>query len=384
MTAFVETQSTTEGWTHTALAQVLRFGVAAVDTAGELVSALGRDRAVLITSARGARSDAASRLARALGDRLVDVFDGGRSHTPWPVVTRATEAARSAAADVVVSLGGGSCIDLAKAVTYFLQEDPPEADAGSPFDRAAVAHLSVPTTYSGSEVTAMFATLDPTGSRKVGRTVLNLAPQAVIYDPMLTVGLPATVTAETAFNALAHALEGSFATSATPEAQVIGVEAVRRIVDALPAAMADPTALSPRIELLTGACLAARCLQNGRMGIHHGLAQVLGAVTGLPHGTAHAVLLPHTIRFVEPSVRPRLERVASALGVADVPALLAGLQAHVGLPVSLAACGLQREQLHAVAAAAPDNRNVKASVVPITAADALNILLAAFGAGATD
>ena len=98
-------------------------------------------------------------------------------------------------------------------------------------------------------------------------------------------------------NALAHCVEVVYSPHRTPEAEAIALAGARRIFNALPLVVDDPDDVDVRASMLEGAALAGRCLQNGTMGVHHGLAQLVGGRTGIPHGLANAVILPHAMRF---------------------------------------------------------------------------------------
>ncbi len=102
------------------------------------------------------------------------------------------------------------------------------------------------------------------------------APIAVVYDPLLTLSTPVRVSAETGMNALAHCVEAAYSPRRTPEAEAIALAGARRLASALPAVVDDPDDVEARTDALAGAALAGRCLQNSSMGVHHGLAQLVG------------------------------------------------------------------------------------------------------------
>jgi alcohol dehydrogenase len=141
----------------------------------------------------------------------------------------------------------------------------------------------------------------------------------------------------------------------------------------------DPTDVDVRASMLEGAALAGRCLQNGTMGVHHGLAQLVGGRTGIPHGLANAVILPHAIRFNFEAVPDELRRVGDAMGSADDPAAaVATLIDQIGLPTRLGDCGVTLEDLDAVARLSQSNGNVGNNPRPVSEDDARAILAAAY------
>ena len=369
---------TAPAWTHTGYAQRLHFGPGRLADVPAILRELGRQRALLVTTEGRLASDDGRRLVAALGGRLASTFAGARSHVPTTTVQAALQQARRDGIDAVVSFGGGSCADLGKAVGYFVEQE-----AGTPgaswADRPAVPHVAVPTTYSGAELTPFFGMTDEAARRKQGAGGPTVAPLAAVYDPEVTLSTPPRVSAETGMNALAHCIEAAYSPARTPEAEAVARAGVARIASALPAVVADPADLAARSAMLAGAVLGGRCLQNAGMGVHHGLAQLLGGRTRIPHGLANAVLLAHAVRFNLDAVPAELRAVGEALGDADDPAgAIARLVARLGLPDRLSACGVTEDDVEAVAHLSQSAPTVAANPKPVTEADARAILDAAF------
>jgi maleylacetate reductase len=367
----------TADWNHTGYAQRIVFGAGSVRLLPELLRSVGARRALLVTTEGRLASDDGARVRRSLGSDLASTFAEVESHVPAPLALRAVEQARTDAVDAVVSFGGGSCADLGKAVCFFTEQQ-----AGIPStswaDRPALPHISIPTTYSGAELTPFFGMTDPSTRTKSGAGGPTTAPIAAVYDPELTTSTPVRVSAETGLNALAHCVEVVWSPSRTPEAEAIALAGARRIFAALPLVVDDPGDLSVRAAMLEGAVLGGRCLQNASMGVHHGLSQLVGGRTGIAHGLANAVILPHAIRYNADVVPDAVARLAEALGVDDLAAAVADLVHRVGLPTQLADCGVTLEDVEAVARQAPGNHNVANNPKPVTAEDALGILTAAY------
>jgi len=366
-------------WTHTGYAQQIRFGAGSVASLPEILKAAGARRVMLVTTAGRSSSEDGRRVVEILGRVLTSTFADAESHVPATAVQSALRQARRDAVDGLVSFGGGSCADLAKAVAFFTEQE-----AGTPgasyLDRPVLPHVSIPTTYSGAELTPFFGMTDPTTRHKSGAGGPTSAPIAAVYDVELTLGTPARVSAETGMNALAHCVEAAWSPVRTPEAEAIAIAGARHIFSALPAVVADPRDLAARSSMLEGAALGGRCLQNASMGVHHGLAQLVGGRTGIAHGLANAVLLPHTIRFTADAVPEAIEKMAVACGVA--PAAFAdavgALVLALGLPTHLEECGVDPEDLAAVARLSQSNAGVRANPRPVTEEDANAILDAAW------
>jgi alcohol dehydrogenase class IV len=362
-------------WVHTGYAQQIVFGAGSVERVADVVRETGSRRVLLVTTEGRLASSGGERLTKRLGRLVGSTFAGTRSHVPTSIVQEAVRQARADGVDGVVSFGGGSCADLGKAVCFFIEQE-----AGTPgasyLHRPALPHVSIPTTYSGAELTPFFGMTDEATRQKSGSGGPTIAPVAAIYDPELTLDTPGRVSAETGMNALAHGVECAWSPARTPEAEAVALACIERVASALPAVVERPLDLGPRTRMLEGAVLGGRCLQNATMGVHHGLAQLIGGRTGIPHGLANAVLLAHSVRFNADAVD--LTRIGLALGDADDPAgAIDRIRAAVGLPATLSECGVAEEDLDAVARLALRSHNVLANPKPVTEEDARSILEAA-------
>jgi maleylacetate reductase len=365
-------------WTHTGFAQRIHFGPGAVELAHDVVRETGARRVMVVTTSGRRESEAGERLIAKLGRAVVGVYDGTQSHVPTTAVEQAVQLARGEQIDGLVSFGGGSCADLGKAVCWFL-----EREAGTPgasyVDRPIVAHVSIPTTYSGAELTPFFGMTDVAARHKSGGGGPTIAPLAAIYDPVLTFDTPTRVSAETGMNALAHGVECAYSPMRSPEAEAIALACIRLVAAALPSVVDDPFDIDARSRMLTGAMLGGRCLQNASMGVHHGLAQLVGGRTGVPHGLANALLLAHAVRFTAEAVPDEASRIGEALGDPDDPAgAIDRLRERLGLPANLADCGVTLEDLDAVVRMSAGNHSISANPRPVSEDDARAILASAF------
>jgi maleylacetate reductase len=280
------------------------------------------------------KADAAAAVSAQLGDDLAWRIPEVVQHVPVAAVARALEAALDVTAGVLVSIGGGSATGLAKAIAR---------DAGLPI-------VAVPTTYAGSEMTPIWGQSDQ-GAKTTGSDP-QVLPRIVVYDPALTVSMPAELTAASGMNALAHAVESLYAPDATPKSREVAQEAIRALAQGLPGAVRQPDDLSARTRTLRGAWLAGWALGGTTMGLHHKLAHVLGGTYHLPHAAVHSVLLPHVAAFNAPAAPSAFSQAADALGV-DGPAAVAPalfqLAAQLKAPTSLADLGLGLDAIEWVA-----------------------------------
>jgi len=249
--------------------------------------------------------------------------------------------------DGVLSLGGGSAIDLGKAISA-------EAD---------VPVVSVPTTYSGAEWTAFFGIRDPGRRMRGGGAGATLG--GVVYEPTLTLSLPREETVGTALNALAHCAEALYVQGHNPDADAHALTGARLIGDSLPRVVEAPRDLEARTELLEGAMYGGMALGGSMLALGHAMAQALGGRYGLPHGAMNALSLPPALRFnaaVEPGA---VRRFGEALGTAD-PALRVEELARLGGFRRLRDFGIPEEDLPGVAAAVVERAGAKANPRPAT------------------
>ena len=363
-------------WTHTGFAQRIHFGTDAIDRVADVVKEVGGRRALLVTTEGRLASEAGQRVVKRLSRVLASTFSDVRSHVPTSAVQAAVNQARTDDVDCVVSFGGGSCADLGKAVCIFVEQQ-----AGTPgvsyIDRPVLPHVSIPTTYSGAELTPFFGMTDEATRQKSGAGSPTVAPIAAIYDPVVTLDTPPRVSAETGMNALAHGVECAYSPARTPEAEAIALACIYRVAQALPTVVEAPDDLQARTRMLEGAVLGGRCLQNASMGVHHGLSQLVGGRTGIPHGLANGVILAHAIRFNADAID--LGGIAHALGDdADAAAAVDRIRDQIGLPARLSDCGVTDDDVDAVVRLSQSNPNVRNNPKPVSEDDARAILEAAF------
>lgn len=296
------------------------FGAGSRDQVAREAEALRGDRVMLIAE-RGT-----DEIAELLGRRVVLQWGEIVQHVPVDLADRAREAAAAAGIDLIVCVGGGSATGLAKAIAL---------TARRPI-------LAVPTTYAGSEQTTIYGL---TGDRhkQTGKS-LDVLPRTVIYDPELTVGIPASVTGPSAFNALAHSVEALYAPGCTPVITALAKEAIAAIRDSLPRVMAAPADVDARGTLLYGAYLSGVALGATSAAFHHKICHVLGGTFDLVHADAHSVVLPHALAFNAPAIPDEMTSLGEVLGAEPAGALW-DLAVESGVPTSLSSLGLAEADL---------------------------------------
>jgi alcohol dehydrogenase class IV len=331
---------------------VIHWGAGCVtERLGEELDRVGARRVLLVTT-RSAVSDA--RLAPAvealLGGRLAGRATIGE-HAPARSIMAAVEVARDARADALVSLGGGSPIDGAKALAFSLATGvdltAPDAPRRSREPRRApvVPHVAIPTTLSAAELSAA-AGFSAEGTReKVGVSGPDLCAAAVLYDAALAVHTPLALWLSTGIRAVDHAVETVLAPGDHPLPDAAALEALRRLRIGLLAVRASPGDPASRTECQLGAWLSDLLPGVAARGLSHTLGKRLGSRHGIPHGVTSCLLLPHVLAYLGPRSPEKTARIAEALGGVDAAAAVAGLVARLDLPRHLSAWKLSDAEL---------------------------------------
>lgn len=303
---------------------VFRTGAATGAVAGE-AARLGLRRPLVVCGRRG--SETARAVAGALGPACAGVHEGALPHVPVEAADEVVAVARAAGADGCVAVGGGSAIGLGKALAL----------------RTGLPLIAVPSTYAGSEATAVWG-LTENGAKRTGNDPV-VAPRSILYDPALTLSLPVPLSVTSGINAVAHAAEALYAPDRSPLTALMAADGVRAMAGALPGIAADPGATGPRGRALYAAWLCGSCLGATTMGLHHKLCHVLGGTFGLPHAETHTVVLPYALAYNAPAAPGAVAAVADALGADDAPRALRDLATRLGAPTSLAELGLKETDL---------------------------------------
>ncbi|MFY9807045.1 MAG: maleylacetate reductase [Pseudonocardiaceae bacterium] len=314
------TPAATSGFVHDVPASRVVFGTGRIRQVPEEVERFGAERVLLIAGRR--EKVYADELAAALGSRVVDRIGEVVMHVPVALATAAAERTERSGADLLVCLGGGSAIGLAKAVAL----------------RTRLPILAIPTTYAGSEMTPIWGLTD--GGRKTTGRDRTVLPATVVYDPALTTSLPIDISAASGMNALAHLIEALYAPDASPVTAVLAEEGIRVLADALSRVVVAPDDLDARACALYGAWLAGWVLGTAGMGLHHKICHVLGGAYNLPHAGTHSAVLPFVTAYNAPAAPAAMVHAARALGAQDPARALWELAERIGAPTSLAQVGM--------------------------------------------
>ena len=273
----------------------------------------GVTRVVVVTGRTLSASPLLERLTAQLGARCAAVFGGVRQHVPSSTVTALVRVMDQEGADGLVSFGGGSPIDTAKAALHarlMSASTPPSAD-GPP-------HVAVPTTLSAGEFTSVAGVTHEDTLTKLAIHDPRIAPRAVITDPTLTLATPAWLWAATGVRSLDHAVESIYAVRQHPFTEAVASRGLALLVEHLPRSMAGPAReqLAHRSYCQVAAWMAVFGMTNAGFGLSHALGHQIGPRWNVPHGVTSCITLPHVMRFMARLAPERFEPIARGLDVA--------------------------------------------------------------------
>lgn len=377
-------------------AQQVIFGVGALRQLPTALDDFGLRRALLCTTPHLTESGHVARLQALLGDRLAVVYDSVEPHVPDTQLDECLALAESHKVDVVIGLGGGSPIGMAKATALGLEarrRGIEQAQAAHSYDQPLVPNIAIPTTYAGSEMTPVYGvtrTQEDGSTRKVTVRDHKVTPKLTLYDPALTLDLPPVMTASTGINALAHCIESVYSATRNPLSTATALLGIRYITGSLVTCFNQPTDMAARTQMLIGAHMGGTCLSTVLMGVHHGTCHVLGGTAGVPHGVANSIILPHAIRYNSDQLGSLIAQAGEAMGItrngrsdqqmAEATAdAVHELVAQLGLPQRLRDASVPESLLPKLAENMLKSGSVRDNPKPVaTLDDAMGILQAAW------
>ena len=358
-------------------------------------------RALVVTDARLAGDDLFRAMVLALQDAGLAVSVDASTLPDVPVASAiaAAEAQRGFAADLVIGIGGGSCLDMAKCVALLLTHGGrPQDYFGELLVPGPILPLiAVPTTAgTGSEVTPVAVLSDSERTLKVGISSPHLIPVTAICDPELTMTCPPGLTAIAGADALTHAIEAFTAIrrpltpGLTQERVFVGknltsdhfaLRAISLLSEGLEAACRNGADAEARGKVMLGATLAGLAFGVAGTAAAHAIQYPIGALTHTAHGTGVACLMPYVMACNAPTIQPELAEIAGAMGVADADAVIPSLAAlfkRIGIPSTLRELGLAADKIDWVAEQSLGiTRLMQNNPRPMTPADMRQLLNAA-------
>jgi len=336
------------------------FGPGAIESLARQAALYGRRALVVTGKSSLAGSGHRDQILASLQEQglEIEIMSGVNPEPGLEEVGEGIRRLKECRAQLVIGIGGGSTIDVGKAVAALAGQSRPPEDYfyGREPEQRGCPFLAVPTTSgSGSEVTPN-SVLTHEGKKQSVRGPY-MWPVAAVVDPELTVSMPPAVTAHSGFDALTHAVEAYTSRGANPLTDLYALEAVKRIMAGLPETFKNGEHRPARESMSLAALLAGVALANARLGAVHGLAHAVGVASGKPHGLVCAVLLPHVMAFNMKTSRDRYASLRAAVaprgeggaGAAEkfIEQVIA-LQQELRLPRRLRDLGVKPEHFEAI------------------------------------
>ncbi|KFC64994.1 Alcohol dehydrogenase [Bosea sp. LC85] len=367
-------------------------------------------RALVVTDERLAADPAFAALIDAISRAGVatKVFSGTIAELPASCITAGVEAGRAFDPDLIIGIGGGSCIDAAKVIALILAHGGTASDYYGEFKipGPVLPLIAVPTTSgTGSEVTPVAVIADPDRAVKVGIASPHLIPHTAICDPELTYSCPPSLTAISGADALTHAIEAFTTIRRDPTATIAhehvflgknalsdhyALLAISHIAASLKPAYDNGTDTVARERLMLGATAAGLAFGTAGTAAAHAVQYPVGALTHTPHGAGVAVMLPYVMEFNRSHARAAMAEIADAMG-AETTGLsedqkasaaidaVAALFGSIGIPRTIAELGVGRDQMPLVAAQAMGaTRLIKNNPRPLDPESMAALVAAAF------
>jgi maleylacetate reductase len=282
-------------------------GAHTINRLGAELDRLGAARIVIVTGRTLAASALLEPLTRAIGDRLVCVFADARQHVPSSTVADLVRLVQRERANGLVSFGGGSPIDTAKAAAFTML-----SAAGDD-----VSHIAVPTTLSAGEFTAVAGVTNEQTRVKRPLHDARISPRVVITDPVLTLETPDWLWAGTAMRAVDHAVEAIYSARHHPVGETMASRALALLLEHLQLSIrtTGERRLEHRLQCQMAAWLAVFGMTNAGFGLSHALGHQIGPRWNVPHGFTSCITLPHAMRFMADRVPERFGPIAAGLGL---------------------------------------------------------------------
>ncbi len=295
-------------------------GPGSIDSLKEVVADFNA-RNVLIISDKGVAGAGLIARPQALVEEAgasVSIIDDTPPEPSVEQVESILAAAQGTAWDLVIGIGGGSAMDVAKIVAVMLNNDVKLRDLlnKAPIPRRGIPTVMVPTTAgTGSEATPNSIILVPEDELKVGIVSPKLMPDCVILDPQMTLGLPPAITASTGMDALCHAIECYTSKKGNPFSEMIALKAIRLISRSIREAFKNGKNLDARHDMLLGAFYGGMCIATSSTTAVHALAYPLGGKYRIAHGISNAILLPYVMQFNAVGNEAKFRDIAEAMGI---------------------------------------------------------------------
>lgn len=295
------------------------LGNGAVSQVGKEAMRFGAKKALIVTDKGVLKAGLLTGVQDSLKAQKIDfaVFDKVEAEPPAHIVDECAQLARKEGFDLIIGIGGGSSMDVAKGASLLAKNEGKTVDYAG-FDKVlhrGLPKILLPTTAgTGSEVTRNFVVTDKTDNKKkVIFSDFGLADVAIV-DPLLTISCPLAVTADTGMDALVHAIETYVSVNATPFSDILAIEAISLIAEYLPVAYVKADNIEARFNMSLAATVSGLAFASGGLGAVHALAYVLGTEYHLSHGRTNAIMLPYVVDYNRVASPTKYARIAQTMG----------------------------------------------------------------------
>lgn len=295
------------------------FGINSAQTLGAEVKALGGQKPLVVTDQGVLKAGLLEPVLKSLDGASIPyvIFDRVEPEPPATVVDEGTRTLKEERCDLVIGVGGGSSLDVAKGISVMATNPGSVLDVCG-FDlvkNRGIPKVLLPTTAgTGSEVTRVLVITDEAENTKKAVYSPYVLADVAIVDPLLTLSMPPKVTADTGLDALVHAIETYVSVNATPFSDILAERAIEWIGRYLPIAWAKGSNLTARYYMSLASTVAGMAFGSGGLGAVHGLCYPLGTEYHMSHGRSNAIMLPHVMKFNIPGNAEKFARIAALLG----------------------------------------------------------------------
>jgi alcohol dehydrogenase len=302
---------------------IVHFGQNAALKVGDEAANLGAKKVLIVTDSFLASSGVLDPVKKALADKGLSyaIYSKVDSEPTVEHVEEGLAQFKGEGANLIVAVGGGSPIDVAKAIS-FMATNPGVIQDYMGIDKIkvnAIPLIAAPTTAgTGSEATATTIIADVKNGVKMLIISSRIMPKAALVDPLLTLGMPKGLTAATGLDALTHAIEAYASKKAQPITDLLALSAIELICDNLPVAYNDPKNVEARSNALLGALEAGMAFSNSSVALVHGMSRPVGAIFHVAHGVSNAALLAKVMEFSLEGNYARYATIAKTMGLPDL------------------------------------------------------------------
>ena len=369
------------------------YGIGAAEKVGELAKPFGK-KALIVTdpgvSGAGLLDEIKANLRSS--EIRTEIFNEVEPNPSVETVEKGLKAFKDFEGDFIVAVGGGSPMDVGKAVATLYTNGGRITDyeGVGKVEKPSLPVIAIPTTAgTGSEVTINLVITDRPRKHKFPVIDKNIAAKIAIVDPVMTLSLPPQVTASTGLDALTHAIESYTCTVTHPVSEVLALEGVRLMGAYLRQAVANGKNLEARDKVMTGCLMASMAFSNTRLGNVHAASTPLGGFFDVPHGVANAILLPYVMEFNVLGDPKKFAHIAEALGediygvteleaAYKAPQAIRKLSDDVGIPKTLKEVGVKEEGIEDMAKEAMTSGNILVNPRATRIEDIISLYRAAY------